>query len=265
MELFEYRPPEIWRFPVLISVPHAGQWIPSEIRATIHPRYIDPTQDCDFFVDHLYHFTSELGVGLIKANYSRYVVDLNRDLKPLYNDGRVITSMVPETTFLNEPLYEVPLNEDEKMRRIECYYQPYHDELARLLDEIKQRFGVACLLDAHSIKRNVPSINSTTFPDLILGTNNSTTCPLNIEQVAIDTLSSTSYQLAVNTPFRGGAITRNFAQVSEHIYTLQLEMSQDLYMNERDNTRNPELEARLSAHLKQYVRRVGEAVLDGQS
>ena len=169
MKLFEYRPPETWRLPVLISVPHAGQWLPPEIRSMIHPQYIDPTQDCDFFVDHVYEFASELGVGLIKANYSRYVVDLNRDLKPLYDDGRVITSMIPETTFLDEPLYEAPLSEAEKTRRVKRYYQPYHDELARLLGEIKQRFGVACLLDAHSIKRSVPSINSVDFPDLILG------------------------------------------------------------------------------------------------
>ena len=262
MELFEYRPPETWRLPVLISVPHSGQTIPPEIRAEINAQYIDPTQDCDFFVDHLYHFASELGVGLIKANYSRYVVDLNRDLKPLYDDGRVITSMVPETTFLNEPLYKSPLSETERQRRVNGYYQPYHTALSRVLDEIKRRFGVACLLDAHSIKRSVPSINSVRFPDLILGTNDSTTCPMSVEQAAIEALASDGYQLSVNTPFRGGAITRNFAQVAQRIYTLQLEMSQDLYMNEIDNTRNPELEARLSAHLRRYVQRVGEAVLN---
>ena len=262
MELFEYRPPDIWRLPVLISVPHSGQAIPPEIRAEIKSQYIDPTQDCDFFVDHLYHFTSELGIGLIKANYSRYVVDLNRDLKPLYDDGRVITSMIPETTFLNEPLYEAPLSEAEKQRRVNEYYEPYHSALSRALDEIKQRFGVACLLDAHSIKRSVPSIHSVCFPDLILGTNDSTTCPMSVEQAAIEVLASGVYQLSVNTPFRGGAITRNFAQVAQRIYTLQLEMSQDLYMNEDDNTRNPELESRLSAHLKRYVKRVGEVVFN---
>ena len=69
----------------------------------------------------------------------------------------------------------------------------------------------------------------------------------------------------MNTPFRGGAITRNFTRVSERIYTLQLEMSQDIYMNEADNSRNPALESQLSAHLKRYVQGVGEAVLDERS
>ena len=261
MELFEYTPPQAWRLPVLISVPHSGQFIPPEIKSTIDAQFIDPTQDCDFFVNHLYHFASELGVGLIKAHYSRYVVDLNRDLKPLYDDGRVITSMIPERTFLDQPLYDAPLSAAEKERRVRLYYQPYHAELTRILGEIKDRFGVACLLDAHSIKRSVPSIHSITFPDLILGTNNSTTCPRSVEEVAIEVLSSAAYQLTVNTPFRGGAITRTFADVAAHVYTLQLEMSQDIYMNEADNTRNPELESQLSAHLKKYVRSVGEAVL----
>jgi N-formylglutamate deformylase len=262
MQLFNYIPPKKWHLPILISVPHAGQFIPHDIRSDIHSQYIDPTQDCDFFVDHLYHFANELGVGLIKANYSRYVVDLNRDLKPLYNDGRIITSMIPETTFLDEGLYDEVLKESEKERRITLYYKPYHEALSTILNSIKQDFGVACLLDAHSIKRNVPSIHSVSFPDLILGTNNSMTCPQKVEEIAIEVLSNASYRLQVNTPFRGGAITRNFANVAAHIYTLQLEMSQDLYMNENDNTRNATLEAQLSAHLRTYVRCVGEAVLN---
>ena len=262
MQLFEYIEPREWKLPILISVPHAGLLIPDEIRAVINARYVEPTPDCDFFVDHLYRrFASEIGVGLIKASCSRYVVDLNRNQAPLYHDGRVITGIVPEQTFAGEPLYDAPISDEERARRVALYYDPYHRELTRLLNVIHARFGVACLLDAHSIKRSVPTINAARFPDLILGTNDGVTCPPTLQEVAIATLESGRYELAVNSPFRGGAITRGFADLERRRYTLQLEMSQDLYMNEADNTRTLDLEAELSAHLKRYVVAVGEAAL----
>jgi len=63
-----------------------------------------PPTTHDWFVHQLYDFAPSMGMTLIAAKYSRWVVDLNRDpqSKPLYTDGRIITALCP-TPFLASP------------------------------------------------------------------------------------------------------------------------------------------------------------------
>ena len=102
-ELFHFSP---GRTPVLISVPHAGTYIPPEIADRMTPA-ARQLPDTDWHVDRLYDFAASLGVGMIVATHSRYVVALNRDPtgKPLY-PGADNTELVPTTTFAREPVYK---------------------------------------------------------------------------------------------------------------------------------------------------------------
>ena len=92
--------------PILISVPHCGIQFPDEVRNQFNPELIKAPDDTDWFVDHLYDFAPSLGMTMISAVYSRWVIDLNRDpqSKPLYADGRIITELCPTTTFLGESI-----------------------------------------------------------------------------------------------------------------------------------------------------------------
>jgi N-formylglutamate deformylase len=49
-----------------------------------------------------------MGITIIHAVYSRWVIDLNRDpdSKPLYTDGRIITPLCPTTDFFGTPIYK---------------------------------------------------------------------------------------------------------------------------------------------------------------
>ena len=93
--------------PILVSVPHCGVAFPDDIRSQYKASLIDAPDDTDWFVDRLYDFAPSMGMTMITATYSRWVIDLNRDpdSKPLYSDGRIITALCPSTTFLGEPLY----------------------------------------------------------------------------------------------------------------------------------------------------------------
>ena len=63
--------------PLLISVPHSGLCVPDGI-AEILSAAATPLPDTDWFVDRLYGWAPSKGAGLLVAEFSRYVIDLNR-------------------------------------------------------------------------------------------------------------------------------------------------------------------------------------------
>ena len=71
MNLFKIKEPKAPKVPIVISVPHAGTHFPSEVRKHYNKRLRTIADDTDWFVHHLYHFASELGITIIKANLSR--------------------------------------------------------------------------------------------------------------------------------------------------------------------------------------------------
>src|SRR5688572_10106708 len=108
MQPFKVISPTSVRIPILISVPHCGIQFPDELKQELVPSLIAKPDDTDWFVDKLYDFAPAIGITMITAVYSRWVIDLNRDpeSKPLYNDGRMITGLCPTTNFLAQPLYK---------------------------------------------------------------------------------------------------------------------------------------------------------------
>ena len=60
----------------------------------------------DWHVAELYDFAREMGASMIIANYSRYVIDVNRPASDaaMY-EGQVATGLCPQHTFAGEPLY----------------------------------------------------------------------------------------------------------------------------------------------------------------
>ena len=225
------------KVPIIVSVPHRGFAFPDEIKDQFKPALRKFPDDTDWFVDKLYDFTPAMGITMISANYSRWVVDLNRDpnSKPLYSDGRIITSLCTATTFLGEPIYkderaEVEL--PEVKRRVELYYKPYHQQLEKLLKETKKKFGKVLLWDCHSIRQYVPTIYKEKFPDLILGDNDTKTASRGLIDAVLSTLNHGSYSISHNHPFKGGYITRHYGKPESNQHALQLEMSKVNYMDD---------------------------------
>lgn len=225
--------------PIILSVPHCGTKFPRELKALYKPRLQQHIDDTDWYVHTLYKFARKMGITIIKARYSRWVIDLNRDPEsmPLYGDGRIITGLTPVTDFFGNALYRkkkfIP-DAAEINRRLEVYYWPYYKKIAALLAERKATFGKVLLWDAHSIRTFVPTIRKEKFPDMILGNNNEKTAAPQLIKAALEGLNSGSYQVSHNDPFRGGHITRYFGNPEQNIHALQLEMNKILYMDDRE-------------------------------
>ena len=133
--------------PLLVSMPHIGTAIPQDLRAAYAPRAL-AVEDTDWHLDLLYDFLSELGASVLKARYSRYVIDLNRppDDAPMY-PGASNTELCPTHFFTGDALYRSGCEpgSEERARRRETYWQPYHTALAAELERIKAQHGYALL------------------------------------------------------------------------------------------------------------------------
>lgn len=252
------------KLPIIIGCPHVGTDIPDDIKRTMIDGIAQATEDTDWFVHDLYRFAPEMGITLIKANFSRFVIDLNRDPsgKSLYQDHRRQTAMVPLTTFEGKQIYLTgDVTPDEVARRRKLYFDPYHAAINEEVKKLKTQFPHILFFDAHSIKRRMKSIRSEPFPDVIIGDNDGTTAHASLTTSAIATLRKGGLAVAHNDPFKGGFITRSQGRPKESLHALQLEMSQDLYMNEHDNSRNTQKEAKIGGVLQQLFQELN-AVLE---
>ena len=244
MEPFRINLPQAPRIPVIVSVPHCGTFFPEEIIHDYDPDLIAAPDDTDWFVDELYSFAPLLGMTMITAVFSRWVIDLNRDpdSKPLYSDGRIITGLCPSTTFLGQPLYRdkrKTVAPEEVARRRRLYFDPYHEKLRELLSQLKSEFGVVLLWDCHSIRQVVPTIRSDRFPDLILGSADGASASKLLVDTALHSLSKSNYSLQHNDPFKGGYITRTYGLPASDQHALQLEMTKINYMDDTEKRYHP--------------------------
>jgi N-formylglutamate deformylase len=144
--------------PLLVSMPHMGTYIPPALasRLTDEARRVP---DTDWHMDRLYAFAKDMGVSILMATHSRYVVDLNRpsDNTSLY-PGQSVTGLCPLDTFDDTPLYREGMvaDADEMSARVSTFWQPYHDQLRIELARLRQQHGIAMLWDAHSIRSVLP-------------------------------------------------------------------------------------------------------------
>jgi N-formylglutamate deformylase len=219
--------------PLLISVPHDGRAIPEDIlvRMTDAGRAIP---DTDWDVARLYEFASVMGANMVVANYSRYVVDLNRpaDDAALYA-GQVATGLCPLKTFTGDAIYRSgDIDAVEKADRIEKYWRPYHDHIRDRLAALRDEHGFALLWDAHSIPSAVPRLFDGELPELNLGSNEMRSCSGPIEAAVAAVAAASSHSAVTNGRFKGGYITRHYGDPENNVHALQLEIAQRAYMTE---------------------------------
>ncbi|MDG1751851.1 MAG: N-formylglutamate deformylase [Thalassotalea sp.] len=242
------------RVPLLISMPHNGQEIPADIVNKMS-KEAQAVPDTDWYKDKLYDFAIELGAYILVPKYNRYVIDLNRDPNgiDLY-PGANSTELCPTTAFDLSPLYLNGYTPDEQEinRRIELYWQPYHQTIKSTLAEMKQQFGCAVLLEAHSILSHVPRFFAGQLPDFNFGNADGKSCSENMLK-QVTSLDFSPYTMVSNGRFKGGFITREYGQPDENIHALQLELSQITYMNEATHEYNEPLALQVIPKLKTLV------------
>ncbi|AXM96967.1 N-formylglutamate deformylase [Pseudomonas plecoglossicida] len=220
--------------PLLISMPHAGLKLTPAVRDGL----VEAAQslpDTDWHIPRLYDFAQELGASVVAAEYSRFVIDLNRpeDDQPLYVGAT--TGLFPATLFEGEPLFKegkAP-SAQERATYLEQIWRPYHDTLRNELQRLREQFGYALLWDAHSIRGCIPHLFDGKLPDFNLGTFNGASCdPRLADRLKGVCAKATPFSHVLNGRFKGGHITRHYGNPQNHIHAVQLELAQCTYMDE---------------------------------
>jgi len=242
--------------PLLVSVPHDGWQLPPDIVQTMSEigRGIP---DTDWHVAQLYEFARDRGASMIVANFSRYVVDLNRpaDDTTMY-EGELATGLCPIRTFAGDDIYrDQPLI--DAAARVATYWRPYHDRIAEALSELRQRHGVALLWDAHSITSRVPQLFDGELAVLNLGTWGGRSCDASVADAVMSVAKQSDYDAVLDGRFKGGHITRYYGDPGANVHAIQLELAQRAYMHERtlayDRDKAAELRVTLELMLDAYL------------
>jgi len=252
-DTFTFHPGSI---PLLVSVPHDGRVLPDDIASTMTAagRAIP---DTDWHVAQLYEFAQGLGAAVIKADYSRYVVDLNRpaDNASLY-DGQVATGLCPQQTFDGQDIYTDATSINVESR-VEQFWRPYHEKIAETLFDSRQSHGFALLWDAHSIASCVPRLFDGELPVLNLGTWDGRSCDAGIAAAVIEIAEDSAFDTVVNARFQGGYITRHYGRPADNVHVIQLELAQRAYMDEAtrnfDDTKASKLRDALEPMLSTFI------------
>jgi len=241
--------------PLIVSIPHAGTFIPASIARTLTDAAAART-DTDWHLPRLYDFLGALDATVISGTHSRYVVDLNRprDDSNLY-PGQDTTGLCPVDTFDRRPLYRNgPPDRKEIDRRIARYWVPYHSRLAAEVARVKSEHGRVALWDAHSIVSVAPRFFEGRLPDLNFGTADGTSCAPSFSAAIASAAARQPYSHVLNGRFKGGYITRRYGDPANGIHALQLEMVQAIYMEERaPYSFREDLAARISPLLRELL------------
>lgn len=249
--------PETQTAPVVYSSPHSGNDYSQEFIDASRLDAFDLRRSEDSYVDELFEFAPYYGAPLLHALFPRAYIDPNREpyeLDPeMFHDAlpayvktrsdrvRAGFGTIARVVANGAEIYRNKLKFSDAEARVQTYYEPYHATLRRLVDETRERFGFAILVDCHSM----PSIGGPNDrdsghqrADIVLGDRFGTSCAANITDHAALTLSELGFRVARNDPYAGAHTTSHYGRPADGIHALQIEINRALYMVEARFTRS---------------------------
>jgi len=232
--------------PLIFSSPHSGSAYPQRFLAASRLDPLTLRRSEDAFVDELFLPCVALGAPLLRAIFPRAYLDVNREpyeLDPKVFDGRlpefantrslkvaVGLGTIPRVVGDAQPIYKQPIPVSEGLGRIEALYRPYHERLRALIDRAQQRFGLAVLLDCHSMPSNAADVSGL---DIVLGDRFGASAAPGVIEILETSLRAAGYRVRRNKPFAGGFITEHFGAPDQGVHAVQIEIARALYLNER--------------------------------
>lgn len=234
--------------PVVLSVPHAGRDYPAAMGAALRTPTAQLSALEDRHVDAV-ALGARLDETLLLQDAPRAWIDLNRaehERDPLLDDGarrsplsakvRAGLGIVPRRTAATGDVWRRRLGADEVEARIAADHRPYHDALGAALARARDRFGVAVLLDIHSM----PSLPGGRTR-VVVGDRFGRAASARFVQRVESEIAGAGLAHALNSPYAGGYILERHARPSEQVHGVQLEIDRALYLDARLDQPGPGL------------------------
>lgn len=237
--------------PILLAAPHGGRAYPDALCDNLR----DP--DClirleDRFADELARQVAELtGAALLVAHTPRAIIDLNRapddvdwsmiaGAKPRRNlhslanrRARSGLGLVPRRLPGLGEIWKKPLERSELDWRIETVHRPYHATLGRTLEMLRDRWGVAVLLDLHSMPPLPRRLYGGAQPEFVIGDRFGTSCDGALSARALNYFAASGRAATHNRPYSGGYVLDRHGAPRRAIHALQLEVCRSTYLDAR--------------------------------
>jgi N-formylglutamate amidohydrolase len=234
--------PEWLAAPFIFASPHSGRLYPASFarQSRLDPETLRKSEDA--FVDELFAPVTELGAPLLAARFPRAFVDVNRapgEIDPSMFDAPLASSIGPRSPRVAAGLGVIPrivrdgveiygarLPVREVVFRLESFYRPYHVALAKLVAEARAQFGLAIVIDCHSMP---PPSRGT---DIVIGDCYGEAAATELIVEAQRTFAELGFSVARNAPYAGGYTTNLYGKPESGVHALQIEVSRALYLNQ---------------------------------
>ncbi|HEX8622042.1 MAG TPA: N-formylglutamate amidohydrolase [Allosphingosinicella sp.] len=228
--------------PVVISVPHAGRAYGDGLLAAARVSRARLESLEDRLVDRLVWRAVDDGAAALIADSPRAEIDLNRDEREL--DPAMVMPRPPADSTVESPrtrgglglipariggagaIWRQRIPGAEVARRIERIHRPYHRALEAELEAAKARFGIAILLDCHSM----PPRGTGGEAPVVLGDRHGGSMAGTLVAAAEAAALEAGFRVARNAPYAGGHITERHGRPAEGVHALQLELDRSLYL-----------------------------------
>jgi N-formylglutamate amidohydrolase len=254
--------PQRQRVPFIFASPHSGRLYPPCFieRSRLNPTALRRSEDA--FVEELFDTVREFGAPILVARFPRAYLDANRapmELDPSMFDGvlpftidrgspRVQAGLgiIPRVVREGAEIYRGRLPAREAEFRIQHFYRPYHLQLARLVEATSAAFGVAIVVDCHSMPSAAAS------PDVVIGDRLGLSALSEVTGAAEQAFADAGFSVARNTPYAGGHTIHLYGRPGDGVHALQIEINRGLYLQEERVERG--------ARFAQVHRAIGDAL-----
>lgn len=257
--------------PVLLSVPHSGRDYPDWLvdMASAGRGALSSLEDP--LVDRLVWRALTHGCGAVIARAPRAAVDCNRaedEVDPSVVDGarrgRVTArargglGIVPARTQQHGYLWRRAITPDQLDARLDQAHRPYHSAIEDQLGLLLDRFGVALLLDCHSMPPPPAGV-----PPIVFGDCRGRTADAWISSEALAIAERRGFKAVLNDPFAGGHVIDRHGRPASGVHALQVEIDRRCYLDEGLKTPGPGFDG-IAGLIEALAVELGEALVRQQ-
>lgn len=246
---FEILQPAGVQQPLVLSSPHSGAHYPQGFLDASRLDALTLRRSEDAYVDLLFKPATAHGVPLLCARFPRAFLDVNREpyeLDPQMFSGRLPDyantrslrvaaglGVIPRLVGDAQPIYREAMPVSAALARIAALHRPYHARLGALLDAAQAQFGLAVLLDCHSMPSTSPDVGGC---DIVLGDRYGSSAARWVVESLDASLRNSGLVVRRNKPYAGGYITEHYGAPVAGRHAVQIEINRSLYMDERTLT-----------------------------
>jgi N-formylglutamate amidohydrolase len=228
--------------PIVLSVPHAGRAYPAEMEELLRVPLGALLPLEDRLVDQV-ALAARGAQTLFAATLPRAWIDLNRgeqERDPRVDAGadpmaqsqasarlRSGLGLVPRRASSAGDIWKRKLTADEVAARIAAHHRPYHAAVAAALAAARARFGIAVLLDIHSM----PSLPGVAPAQLVLGDRHGRSAGRGIVAALEATAREAGLRVTRNQPYAGGHVVTTHGAPGSNVHAVQIEFDRSLYLD----------------------------------